>query len=50
MANLLKNAYQKIIPFTNAEKQNFVAAHLRGMRPTSSRQKDTLMLREKFKL
>ena len=28
----------------------FVAAHLRGVRPTPSRQKDTLMLREKLKL
>ena len=27
-----------------------VAAHLRGMRPTRSRKKDTLMLREKLKL
>ena len=27
-----------------------VAAHLRGMRPTPSTKKDTLMLREKLKL
>ena len=31
-------------------KVNIVAVHLRGMRPTPSRQKDAIMLREKLKL
>ena len=31
-------------------RQHFVAAHLRGMRPTPSTKKDTLMLTEKLNL
>ena len=31
-------------------EKRIVAAHLRGMRPTPSTKKDTLMLREKIKL
>ena len=40
---ILKN--RSIINFWKA----YVAAHLRGMLPTPSRQKDTLMLREELK-